>query len=473
MSFNSLLFLTVFLPVTLIIYWCLIKYKSSKEANVFLAVASLVFYASSAQEGTLVLLFTLIVNYLLAKYINKPVFIGGVLFNILVLAFFKYVPVIFPSFSIPLKTPGISFYIFAETAFLVEVYKGRSGRLSVGEYTFLITYFPKLLQGPITLPKDMVPYFDAPKKIDAELIYRSIMLFTLGMFKKVIIADTLGGAVAYGYDSLPAMHTGESLALILSYTLQLYFDFSGYCDMAMAISSLFGFKLPINFDSPYKAKNIEDFWKRWHITLTRFFTEYIYIPLGGNRKGAARTYLNIFIVFFISGLWHGAGLTFIIWGLMHGVLYIITRALKKSTSLKDREENKFLHAFKVLCTFAYVNIAWVFFRAPSVKAAVDVFKGVGEFWLPRFNKGLAECFNLNELWYVLKVLKIDSVWWGVYVLMFLILAFLLILVFFGNNAYEFSSKCKINLVNTLFMTVLFIWCFISLEGVSTYLYVNF
>ena len=508
MSFNSYVFLLAFLPATLLIYWWMQKKGKDREAVLLLIFASLIFCGASSISGLLVLIISMAVNYLLAlkmwskcdncEIVHKKYIIAGVIFNITLLSLFKYGPLFIPIIGDAVTAPGISFYTFCEIAFLVEVYRGCVGKLSVREYSFIITFFPKMIQGPITLPSDLLNQ-KAPKSLGWEKIYRLLLLLAFGMFKKVIIADTLGRAVNFGFDSLNSMHTGEALVIMLSYTLQLYFDFSGYCDMAIAIAGLFGYDLPVNFNSPYKAVNIDDFWKRWHITLTRFFTKYIYIPLGGNRKGVLRTYINFLIIFLISGLWHGAGWQFIIWGLMHGGLYVATRMVQKRKEgrmvqkatgsemlqnadtkgiLQDAEpekmkQNKFIKALKVFLTFLYVNIAWVFFRAPSVKDAVHLFKDMAECWFPRFNKDLANCFNIDEFWYVIKILHLDRWTYGIYILMFVILIVCLILVFFAPTALEFTKKCKINVLTTVVMAVLFAWCILSFEGVATYLYVNF
>lgn len=473
MSFNSFSFLLAFLPVTLLIYWMLRKREHYSASIYFLTFASFVFYSLSFPDGILFLLISLIVNYHLARKIlrsNSIIWCRiGVLFNIFFIAVFKYGAWLFPERLAQLKAPGSSFYSFLAIALLIESYRGSIGELSLREYSFLMLFFPKLLEGPIVDPVYALSGKWEVDKPNLEKVYRLLVLFVLGLFKKVIIADTLGRAVDYGYTNLASLHTGEALVVILSYTLQLYFDFSGYCDMAVAIAGAFGFKLPLNFDSPYKAESIEEFWKRWHITLTRFFTKYLYIPLGGNRKGKARTYVNLLLVFLISGLWHGAGLGFVIWGLMHGILYVICRALRG----RRKCSNAVVRAIKVLMTFAYVNIAWVFFRAPSLESALSIFRSVAQLWFPRFNTGLAKCFNLDELWYVLKILRFDRFEYGIYILMTIILVLLLVLIFFGKNAYIYAEKCRINIWNTLLIGVLLVWCVLSFEGVATYLYVNF
>ena len=492
MSFNSFIFIFLFLPIVLIIYWYLVKRGLKTGALYFLCVASVVFYSYAYLRGLPILLLSIVANYAISRGIvnaksgfsKKVILISGVAFNVALLAVFKYGMLIFRGFDGILTAPGISFYTFTAIAFIVESYKGSIKRVDACEYGLQMLFFPKIIQGPIVMPSDELIESRNTRGISVEDAYHYIMLFSLGLFKKVIIADTLGRAVDYGYTNPNSIHTAEALVVILSYTLQLYFDFSGYTDMAMAVAGLLGFKIPKNFDSPYKAKNIEDFWKRWHITLTKFFTRYIYIPLGGNRRGKIRTYLNLLLIFFISGLWHGAGIQFVIWGMLHGVLYVIYRAFKMSKERHDASDSvvsegeittvtKVKNAIKILLTFIYVNIAWVFFRAPSVGAACRLFKSISEFWFPRFNIGLAQCFNIDELWYLIKIAHLDRSPYGIYILMVVILIALLVLVFRAPNAYEYAIKCKASILNTLLIIVLLSWSILSFEGVATYLYVNF
>ena len=338
------------------------------------------------------------------------------------------------------------------------------------------------MEGPIALPDEMLSQIRKimDRKYDWERMFRGFSLFTLGLAKKVLIADTLGKAADYGYTNLASLHSGDALIVMLSYTLQLYFDFSGYCDMAMGAAGCLGFELPLNFDSPYKAGNIIEFWKGWHITLTRFFTRYLYIPLGGNRKGKARMYLNTLLVFLISGIWHGKGLTFIIWGMMHGVLYVVTRWYRERR--KDRDivhgvahgaGKKAGRILAVFVTFLYVNVAWVFFRAPDLKEALALLKTIISCNFARINRNLAGCFHLDEFWYVIKVLHLDSWQYAHYILMVLMLVFALILVFFAKTAVTVSGKIKPTVVNTLLLAALFVWCVVTFSEVSTFLYFNF
>lgn len=481
MLFNSYGFVFAFFPLTLVGYYICKKlgaffkggiYKVNFE-NGFLLIASLVFYGWIHPEYLPVLVCCMIAGYGFCGLIGrtkrkKPVLAVGLVFHLSILICFKYLG---SGDFVPL---GVSFFTFTQIAFLIECYRGslkRSGALSYGLY---VSFFPKMIQGPIALPDEMLPQFEKVKKqVDWEGIYRNLYLFVLGLFKKVLIADTMGKAADFGYANLAALNSGDGIIVMLSYTLQLYFDFSGYCDMAMGIAGLLGIELPLNFASPYKASDIIEFWKGWHITLTRFFTKYLYIPLGGNRKGKGRTYLNCLLVFLVSGIWHGAGWQFIVWGMMHGVLYVLTRAWRDRRRGKAGTCKVMKHMAGVLFTFLYVNIAWIFFRAPSVKEAAALMKTIFSFNFGKVNWDLAACFNLDEFWYVIKVLRLDGWQYAHYILMVLILAALLFLVFFGKSAVDCTKKLKPGVIQTIFAAVLFAWSVLSFSGVSSFLYVNF
>ena len=210
-----------------------------------------------------------------------------------------------------------------------------------------VTFFPQLVAGPIVLHSEIVPQFadKKKKKLNADNFAKGIMAFSFGLAKKVLIADTLGKVVNWGYLDVGALDRTNAIIVILCYTLQIYFDFSGYCDMATGIGKMFNIDLPMNFNSPYRAVTILDFWNRWHMTLTRFFTRYVYIPLGGNRKGKLRTYINVFIVFTVSGIWHGANWTFIVWGMVHGLFNIFTRIFKKYIDKLPKFINWFISCY--------------------------------------------------------------------------------------------------------------------------------
>ncbi len=241
--------------------------------------------------------------------------------------------------------------------------------------------------------------------------------------------------------------------------------------MALGVSRMFGIELPVNFNSPYQAGNIVEFWKRWHITLNRFFTKYIYIPLGGNRKGRARMYGNLLIVFLVSGIWHGAGWNFILWGMLHGVLYVLTRMwMNRRGAFHGR---KVPRVISVPLTFCYTAFAWVYFRAENAAQGNRLISLLFSGDYARVNRNLAGYFNLDEFWYILKVLRLDGWEYGHYILMGAITAFSLLLVFFGKNAAGVADKIKPKPWTAVLFAGAMLWCVLAFSGVSTFLYFNF
>ena len=281
-----------------------------------------------------------------------------------------------------------------------------------------------------------------------------------------MIADVFGMAVNWGYDNVGLLDSTNAILVMLFYTIQLYFDFSGYCDMARGLANLLGFKLPINFHSPYKAVNLIDFWKRWHMTLTRFLTHYVYIPLGGNRKGVIRTYLNLFLVFLVSGLWHGAAWTFVIWGLIHGVFYALTKlcmpVIKKIPSVLTG-----------LGTFVIVNVAFVFFRSQSISQALELLRSICSFRFGAVQDKVSKSFELTELWYALKIIYLDQLPFSQMYCMLLYLIGSLGILFFAKNTNELIERFKPRPLTAAMLGILFVWCVVSFSGVSTFLYFNF
>lgn len=498
MLFNSYVFVFLFFPLCLGGFYGLRKRGSIIAVKAVLTLLSLWFYAFLNPLNLPALLVSMAGNYGIYRLMKRrtadgggrPVLILGIALNLLALFVFKYTGSAFA----PL---GISFFTFSQIAFLVQGYKGNLKKTGFADYAFYVTFFPKLIQGPIALPEEMEGQVEtaAERPFDWECFYRGLNLFLFGLAKKVLLADTLGRAVDQGYNSLNALNSADALIVTVSYTLQLYFDFSGYCDMASGAAQMLGFSLPLNFHSPYKAGNIIEFWKGWHITLTRFFTRYLYIPLGGSRRGRWRTYRNILIVFFVSGIWHGAGPSFLVWGMLHGILYVLTRyrmdvrkrhmerdAGRKTGCSEDPDRipgagglllKKGRRLLSVVGTFLYVNAAWVFFRSPSLGVAVSLLRKILSFRFGRLNWELAGCFNLDEFWYVIKVLRIDRWQYAHYILMVLILAGLLWLVFFGRTAQECAQRVKPKLFHTGAMAVLFLWCIVTFSNVTSFIYFNF
>lgn len=496
MLFNSYIFIFAFLPICLAGFY-LLRSRSLVGTKMWLVICSLVFYGYFNPIYLVIIIGSVIANYglqLLFKHerYNKLVLAAGVAANLAVLFYFKYFDFFIENINAVFKTGyalkyimlplGISFFTFQQISFLHDSYKGEMRNISLVDYALFVTFFPQLIAGPIVTGEEMLPQFNSigERKFDSENFSRGLMVFVGGLAKKVIIADTFAGAVDYGYTNLASISSTEALLVMLFYTLQLYFDFSGYCDMAIGIGRMFGINIALNFNSPYKASNIIEFWKRWHITLSRFFTKNVYIPLGGNRCGNLRMYTNLFIVFFLSGLWHGAGWNYIIWGCMHGTLYVTTRAwqnIRKSRKVNGEVNtsnlNRILKILGVLATFIFVNIAWVFFRADSVNTAMTLLGRIaeGEWRIPA--ESFAAYFNLGEFWYVLKVLHISQLPYSKYYLMILFSAIILCVTFFAPNIHEVERKMKFGSISAIIVGVLLVWCIVSLSGVSTFLYFNF
>ena len=496
MLFNSYAFILIFLPLFVILFYVARKAANRDVCKWIVIVSSLIFYAPFGVRNLAVIACSILVNSILAKLIlkgrSKWLMILTVCANVISLLFFKFSGVFFPV--------AVSFYTFNQISYIVDMYRGEIENFSLVDYLAYILFFPKILQGPLMGYGEFSQKMDAaiglmPKErcasenvsedlgeapsfaIDYELLLRSLFLFSMGLFKKVILADTFGKAVDFGFDAVAGLGSLEAILVAIFYSFQLYFDFSGYCDMASAVCMIIGFDLPLNFDSPYKAINILDFWKRWHISLTRFFTKYIYIPLGGNRKGMVRMYVNLMIVFLISGLWHGNGWNFIVWGAMHGVLYVITRLVGAKKGNKSIKDSGMLSGIKrvvaVLLNFAYVTLAWVFFRASSISQAIELITRMFVGGSKRIATQLSACFQLDEIWYVIKVTPIMKLSFAWESCMWLFLIVAVVIIFFSQNAITIAKESKIGLKTTATTALLLIWSIISLAGVSTFLYMNF
>ncbi|MEA2029108.1 MAG: MBOAT family protein [Campylobacterota bacterium] len=390
MLFNSYEFIFLFLPVVFFTYYFLLSKRLVVGAKGFLVFSSLFFYSWWNIAYLPLILSSMLFNYIVGSSLNgakehikigkKQLLSIGIIANLGLLGYFKYADFFISNLNalgasiglLELALPlAISFFTFQQIAYLVDSYRGETNEYDFLNYALFVTFFPQLIAGPIVHHKEMMPQFAS--RWNAVKKYRNIALgmfiFSMGLFKKVVIADTFAVWATAGFDSATTLTFFEAWATSLSYTFQLYFDFSGYTDMAIGVALLFNIKLPINFNSPYKATDIQDFWRRWHMTLSRFLKDYIYIPLGGNRKGSFRTYNNLMATFILGGLWHGAGWTFVFWGFLHGLALVIHR-LWQSIGFKLN----IIVAWFI--TFNFVNIAWVFFRAKEWEDAIKVLEGM-------------------------------------------------------------------------------------------------
>lgn len=399
MLFNSPEFIFLFLPITLFIFLLLSKGTYYKVAIAWLTSVSLFFYGWWNVSYLALLVISVLFNYCVGVILSnrqtrilKPKFwlVFGIVFNLCLLGYFKYTNFIVTSVNNLFRTSfhlptiilplAISFFTFNQIAYLVDVYRGEAREDNLLKYCLFITFFPHLIAGPVVHYKEMIPQLDQKwiYRFNSEDIAVGVTIFSIGLFKKVVFADSLA---TYANPVFDAAAQGVQLTLFqawagaIAYSLQLYFDFSGYSDMAIGVARMFGIKFPLNFNSPYKAVNIIDFWRRWHMTLSRFLKDYLYIPLGGNRKGAWRRYLNLMITMLLGGLWHGAGWNFIIWGGLHGVYLIINHqwhSFRKALGHDLKKSSLWSRVFAGILTFLSVVIAWVFFRSNNINAALAI-----------------------------------------------------------------------------------------------------
>jgi len=390
MLFNSYPFIFLFLPVALAGYFVLGRF-GNLAAVIWLALASLAFYSFSNWPFVALLLASIAFNYgigwlLIVRRLRDrtrlAVVTAGIAGDLLVLGIFKYggflaanLNAVFSiRFTVDILLPvGISFYTFTQIAFLVDAFRGNVARYRLPYYALFVTYFPHLIAGPILHHRDMIPQFESAqaKRPDPHLILCGVIIFAIGLFKKTCLADGIQPMVSLAFGASTSSFDQAWIGA-LAYTFQLYFDFSGYSDMAIGISLMFGVFLPLNFNSPYKARNIIDFWRRWHMTLSQFLRDYLYIPLGGNRHGRILRYVNLMLTMALGGLWHGAAWTFVIWGVLHGAYLCINHAWNHfGPAVAPRFAPAANFAAFVL-TFLCVVVAWVFFRADSLASAMYV-----------------------------------------------------------------------------------------------------
>ena len=538
MGFTSYKFLILFLPITLVAYFLCRRGGKNTLAKGVLAGASLIFYCTYGYVPLLILIADCIVNWNLSHALSKygkdesgkgkkSLVLGlGIVLNVALLLYFKYFNFFagnivslkggeFTAWNI-IQPAAISYYTFQQIAWLVDSSRGETSEYSFLDYAVFIFFFPKLIMGPIILHEEFIPQLNDSKRFrpDYENLSKGMIWFTVGLSKVLLIEPMFTFGVQYGFTVLSGLSIVEAWFCSLAFTLQLYFDFSGYCDMAAGMALMMNLDLPQNFNSPYKAVSIGDFWKCWHITLTRFLRKYIYFPLGGNRKGAFRTYLNIIIIFLVSGFWHGANWTFIVWGAIHGVIMVVERLVgisardkasakagnpgmtayignaivDNSTTISDDKIFKsnsgsgadagvseaggivdgnvwikrIITAIRRIITFIIVDIAWIFFRADSLSDAVAFIK---QMFIPDNIMPDAQFYNsfgLNDFAFATRHLNIFVP---------MLFAGALAMVFFGKNIYE--TKYKPTLLTAIVTAVLFLASFVCLGNAADFIYFKF
>lgn len=469
-------------------YYLLNRVRAKRAVLIFMGSMSLLFYGFNNVRYVPILLLSIIVNWGISRLVVsaanraglcKPQFLLslGCLFNVGLIFYYKYHDFFFQcindllhanySMNNLLLPLGISFFTFQQISFLVDSYRGETTDYTFLEYMAFVTFFPQLVAGPIVLHDELIPQFrdESIGRVDWDNLSDGLTRFCFGLFKKVVIADTFSAAVAWGFKNMDIVSSGDLIIVMLSYTFQIYFDFSGYSDMAVGLAQMVNLKLPANFNSPYKAYTIREFWQRWHMTLTRFLTKYIYIPLGGNREGHIRTYINMFMVFLISGIWHGANWTFVLWGIIHGLLCIAERMIEKKIS-------KVFAVVKWMITYFLVSILWLLFRAESVNQWLHMLYRIITFSDLNINLELITVFDIPEreiifdlsrIWYINTLIR------GLPMIIFFASSFLICLCF-ENNYHRIIRK---NIGQAIFTIVIGGWALLSLAGNSVFLYFNF
>jgi len=465
MLFNSSIYIFLFLPFSVVIYFLLIRYRMILAGKSWLVLASLFFYGYWNPIYLPLIVGSMLVNYGIGTVLSRPPTSGrhqvspklvlavAITLNLALLGYYKYadfflsnlnalVGTDFPALRLVLPL-AISFFTFQQIAYLVDSYQGQTQEYDFLNYCLFVTFFPQLIAGPIVHHREMMPQFERlrSKVLNYRNLATGVFIFSIGLFKKIVIADTFAVWATLGFDTLPELSFLGAWTASLSYALQLYFDFSGYTDMAIGSALMFNIKLPLNFNSPYKALNIQDFWRRWHMTLSRWLRDYLYIPLGGNKKGPGRVYVNLFMTFLLGGLWHGAGWTFVLWGAMHGG----GTALHKWWQGQGIGMPKWL---AWLLTFSFVNFSWVFFRAKSFDDAIKVFSGmtgVHGFSLP---DGMPDA----SVGLVIAMLAVAAL---------------------GKNSMELKERFQPNFYWLIFVLTALAVSLFSMERVSEFLYFQF
>ena len=427
MLFNSYAFIFVFLPFVLLGFHWIGSLGRHRVASAWLVATSLFFYGWWNPAYLLLIFGSMLFNFAMGTAIltdklpKKWLLFTGIATNLALLCYFKYANFFVDNLntlignSLTLETIilplAISFFTFQQITYLVDTYRGETREYHFLHYALFVTFFPQLIAGPIVHHREMLPQFarDTLYRLKAKHLTVGITIFALGLFKKVVLAD---GVAVYATPVFDAAEAGTVLTLFdawggaLAYSLQLYFDFSGYSDMAIGLARMFGVRLPLNFNSPYKAASIIDFWRRWHITLSRFLRDYLYIPLGGSHKGEARRMANLMITMLLGGLWHGAGWTFVLWGGLHGIYLMVNHGWRRLFPVTSG--NRFRKVCGWTMTMLAVVVAWVPFRAESLEGAKNMMAGMFGLHGVSVSKRLIGKLGSAEEWLLTKDVAFDG-----------------------------------------------------------------
>lgn len=488
MLFQSVEFLVYFLPAVLVGFWFLVKLDRFAWAKVWLVAASVVFYSWWKLDYLLILVISVLVNYFIGRLMfgksrtpeAKRYLIAALVFNIGVLFIFKYFDFFVTNVNALLGTDitllkwllplGISFFTFQNIAYQIDVYEGLAEEHSLTNYCLFIAFFPQLIAGPIVHHSEMMPQFKQKPRFKSKLFYTGLLIFTMGFLKKVGFADTFGMWANSGYQNVSELNFIEAWATSLCYTFQLYFDFSGYSDMAIGIGLMFGITLPENFDSPFRSLSIIEFWQRWHITLTRFLSAYLYTPIVRSFKtlNFRNAMLGSFIAMVLTGLWHGASWTFVAFGAVHGAAIVLNHTFR-------RTKRRLFVPLSWLLTFLFCNAGFVIFRAESLAQAGQVFRAMLGFNGIVLDPSLFGRFSFLSDYgvsfgpWLLHVGQLDRK-----LILMLMVAFGL--VFFARNTRQWGEGLRLNMAGALTLALTVFFCAnlaISTSNPSEFLYFNF
>lgn len=498
MLFNSYIFIFIFLPVTLLGWYTLNHFQFYEPAKLFLAGMSLWFYGYFNVYYLGVIVVSILGNYLISflmktfhsKRMGKIGFILGIALNLGFLFYFKYYDFFFENINQVFHTGfnlkhivlplGISFFTFQQLSYIIDRCSGKAEHYSFINYLTFVTFFPQLIAGPIVLYKEMMPQFEdrSNRSLNADHFAKGIVLFTIGLGKKVLLADVLALPVNFGFEQTAFLDTPTTLLVILAYTFEIYFDFSGYSDMAKGLGKMFNIELPVNFNSPYKACSVKELWQRWHMTLSRFFIQYVYIPLGGSRKGKARTIINTFMVFFLSGLWHGANWTYVAWGTMQGLLVIwdnLGIVGVKGSAERVPARIYIPRWLGWLFTFGFFNLSLYFFRSESMVDAFQMFRNIFAFKNTGYIYKVAAKLDIPEFYLIKQVVNLAApeLLQYAFVAVFIVLLVISAFVLTRKNAVQIIEEHPLDTRLCIFVTIIFVWCVISFSQVSTFIYFNF
>lgn len=486
MLFNSYIFIFIFLPLVLIGWFGLNKLNLKKSSEIFLIGMSLWFYAYFNYSYFFIIvgscLFNFIYSFVIEKVkrikLKKIIGLLAIFINLGILFYYKYYDFFIENINSIFKTDynllhillplGISFFTFQQLSFVVDRLKGEAPHYNILEYLSFVTFFPQLIAGPIVLHSEFIPQFkdENKRRFNVNNFTDGCVQSILGLGKKVLLADTLALIVNEAYFNRYYFTTWSTIFFIVTYAFELYFDFSGYCDIAMGVGKMFNFSIPRNFNYPYLSTSMKEFWNNWHITLSRFFVTYVYIPLGGGKNGKIRKHINTMTVFLLSGLWHGANWNYIWWGFLNGLGVICNNIRKKPL------KNKFL---SWILTFSYFLFTLIFFRSESMEDVWIILKGLFNPVGIKFIYDMANYMEIPELYLFQQATKMlkPEITGYIYLIAYLLIMGICIYLIKGKNAETIVKEGKYTRKTAILLSIILIWSVISLSGVSTFLYFNF